>query len=639
MSRLLPLLAATTLLASGCSYFQAVPPEHRRAVVVSFDGGGERLIERMLASGIMPNLARLRREGVMADYSRTNFPSKTAAGHAALWTGAFGITNGITSNKVPPMPWADHTITEARDGFSSEALIAEPIFVTAARAGKRALVLQATHEAPFSTYGPTGRFGTGLTGSLGLMDGYSGVRGHEGVDKDPAAFHPAEGWAGLPASVRPAQEATLRIGDSTFVAVALDDPKDGTQGYDTLRLYADKNGPVLADLKPSEPGAAEAWSGAIAVATPKGPARTYVRLYDLDPALHHWLLFHTAPALGQSNKPELAQRYYDEGAAFIPAGGIKTWESGAFGPTMFAGGSGLAEDRYLDTVHFLFETYRKRARMAMSARDWDLLVSYVPFPDEAEHAWYGAIDDNSPSYDPKVAPVVWRRMETVCREVDGYIGDLLAGAGRDTVVAVASDHGMAGLAWKFYPNTALRQAGLLTTDWEGYIDLSRTKVIYAPMDGGYLLVNRIGRKGGIVPERDVPTVLAQAQAALMRVKAMDGTPVVTGFVKPDAETAELGIGGERGGDMYLNLKPGYYFDSDWDQKASFAALEPGSGGHIFDPRRPDMHAIQAYWGPGVKRGLEIPAVRNKDLAPTLCRLLGIPAPAQTTGRVITEALE
>ena len=54
---------ATTCALSGCSYFQTVPPEHRRAVVMSFDGAGERLIERMLAEGVMPRLARLRAEG------------------------------------------------------------------------------------------------------------------------------------------------------------------------------------------------------------------------------------------------------------------------------------------------------------------------------------------------------------------------------------------------------------------------------------------------------------------------------------------------------------------------------------------------------------------------------------------------
>jgi predicted AlkP superfamily phosphohydrolase/phosphomutase len=212
-------------------------------------------------------------------------------------------------------------------------------------------------------------------------------------------------------------------------------------------------------------------------------------------------------------------------------------------------------------------------------------------------------------------------------------------AGRDTVVAVASDHGMGGMGWKFHPNVPLRQAGLLAMHPDGKLDLSKTRVIYAPNDGGYLLVNRVGRKGGIVPADQVEAVLAKAQSALAAVKAHDGAPLVTQFLRPDAETIQLGIGGPRGGDMYLDLRPGYYFDSDWNKQEMFKVLAPGSAGHVFDPRRPDMHAIQAYWGPGVKRGAALGAVRNIDLAPTLSRLLALPAPAQSTGRVLTEILE
>ena len=63
----------------------------RRVVVLSLDAGGEQTIEQMLALGQMPNLARIRDEGVAADYARTNFTSKTAAGHASLWTGTWGV--------------------------------------------------------------------------------------------------------------------------------------------------------------------------------------------------------------------------------------------------------------------------------------------------------------------------------------------------------------------------------------------------------------------------------------------------------------------------------------------------------------------------------------------------------------------
>jgi predicted AlkP superfamily pyrophosphatase or phosphodiesterase len=643
MVRFAPVLAATVLFASGCSYFQGVPPENRRAIVVSFDGGGERVMERMLDHGVMPNLARMRAEGAMADYSRTNFPSKTAAGHASLWTGAFGNVNGITANKVPLLPWSEHTILETTDGFSADSLQAEPLFVTAARAGKRALVLQATHGAPFSQYAPGGRFGTGHRASLTVLDGYAGVRGKEGLITDAKGFRPAAGWTiTLPPSVRPAQEIPIPVGSDTLWAVAVDDPQDGVQGYDTLRLYSHKNGAALGDLKPAGDrlGTPTGWSAAVPVKTDKGLASVYLRLYELDPKLGRWMLYHTPAAAGQSNNPAQAARYYGQGAEFVNGGAIRSWESGQFGKTMFEGGDGTAEDRYLDTVAFAIETNRRRAQLAVEARDWELLVSYLPFPDEALHAWYGAVDTQSPTYNPQLAPVVWQRLETVCKLADNYLGTLMAGAGRDTVLAVGSDHGMAGLKWKYHPNVTLKAAGLLVTDARGNVDLTRTKVVYAPTDGAYVLVNRVGRKGGIVPANETFQVLRQAKEAFAAVRAHDGKPLVTATFEPDADLqAELGLGGSRGGDLYLDLRPGYYFDSDWKTTEVFKALAPGSAGHVFDPRREDMHAMQAYWGPGVKRGASVGPVQNTWLAPTVCRLLGIPAPAQATGRVVTEALE
>jgi hypothetical protein len=198
---------------------------------------------------------------------------------------------------------------------------------------------------------------------------------------------------------------------------------------------------------------------------------------------------------------------------------------------------------------------------------------------------------------------------------------------------------MAGIKWLFYPNTVLKEAGLLVVDAKGQVDLSKTQVMYAAPDGGYLVVNRKGRKGGIVPESQVASVLAKAEAALKKVKAHNGKPLVTQFLRPTPETADLGLGGPRGGDVYLDLAPGYLFSKAWDKKDLFKVMPPGTAGHIFDPRRNDMHAQMSLAGPGLKRGVTIGPVRNSDIAPTIARLLDFPAPPQATGRVIEEALE
>jgi predicted AlkP superfamily phosphohydrolase/phosphomutase len=241
-------------------------------------------------------------------------------------------------------------------------------------------------------------------------------------------------------------------------------------------------------------------------------------------------------------------------------------------------------------------------------------------------------------------------LDRVGAACDRYIGALRGDP--DTVVCVTSDHGMAGLKWKFFPNVVLRQAGLLALTPDGKIDLAHTQAYYPPTDGAFLVVNRQGRKGGIVKAAQVPDVLQRAEDALRAVRAADGTPLVTEFVYPHGNDRldpvqlpdgrllydDLDIGGIRGGDLYLDLHRGYYFNPDATPAAATSAYGPGQGGHVFDPRRPEMHAAMAFAGPGVKHGVQLGPVRNIDMAPTITHLLGLPVPARATGRVLEEAL-
>lgn len=630
------LLALAALSVAGCYRLGPVPPAERKAVMISFDGGGERVIETLLARGAMPHLAALRARGVTPDYAQTNFPSKTAAGHAALWTGAFGNVNGINGNKVFALPTSRHTILEVEDGFSSSELLAEPFFVTAARAGKRVLGLQPTHVAPFSAFQPGGRWGGPYRGSLTLIDGYSGERGVETVFGDPKAFKPAGGAAAFPRGAVAPMEATLQVGVERWRAVAFDDPADPTAGYDALRLYPET---MSAELPPLKPGLGTPWSGWLPVKTADGPGRAVFKLFELAPDLSRFRLYHSTPVEVTSNKPEAVANYYEPGG-FLLGGAMDPWSRGELGTTMFKGGDGTAEDYYLETVARTFAAEHASLRVAFERRDWDLLFQYIPYPDEALHYWYGAVDTESPSYDPAIAPRVWRQIERVAGHIDRYIGEVAARAGDDTVIALVSDHGMAGIKWLFYPNTVLKEAGLLAVDAKGVVDLKKTQVMYAATDGGYLVVNRQGRKGGIVPEHRVAAVLKRAEAALAAVQAHDGTPLVTQFIRPTAENAAaLGVGGPRGGDLYLDLQRGYLFHRAWDKQERFKAWPAGGAGHVFDPRRSDMHAQMTLAGPGLKRGVAIGPVRNIDAAPTIARLLNLPAPPQATGRVIEEALE
>jgi predicted AlkP superfamily phosphohydrolase/phosphomutase len=111
--------------------------------------------------------------------------------------------------------------------------------------------------------------------------------------------------------------------------------------------------------------------------------------------------------------------------------------------------------------------------------------------------------------------------------------------------------------------------------------------------------------------------------------------VVTGVYDAKVEGSAMGIGGESGGDIYIDLLPGYELDSKLGARELITKREP-HGMHGFNPLRPTMHTIMVLNGPGVQAGRRLSGVRIIDFAPTLAKLLEIPTPKDATGRVLNE---
>lgn len=609
-----------------------------RILLVSLDGGGERLIERMVDRGVMPNLAAIKEQGVQADYALTNFPSKTAAGHASLWTGAYGNVNGITGNSVP-LPGG--TFLQNRSGFRADALKAEPIWITAAKNGKRVVANQATHLEPLTIYQDGGRFGGAHAKNLTLFDGYSGLLNEDGLIAPLSDPRPASDWRDAPTAS--AQEFPFRIGESQFWAFVYDDPQDPVLGYDTMLIRPDKTRTAGSlRLKPgrSSAGTIDKFSPPVKVKAKKDvETSVYLRLFEMAPDLSKLTFYRTALVRDQSNRPEIVGRWLQDTGGMVLTGAASLYGNGHFGPTLVDGGQGEAEERFVETVRLMVANRLEKLRYATKSYPWDLTLSYLPYPDGAEHMWYGLLDPESPVHRPTLAPKLWPYMEEICRIVDGYIGEMRAIAGTQGHVVVVSDHGMEGVGWDFLPNVALREAGLLELTEAGTIDLRRSAALYSPNDGGYVVINRASH-GGVVLPKDVPAVKERVILALSGLKAPDGRRLVTAVYDAAQADSSLGIGGPEGGDLYLDILPGYLFHPQANAKTMIRPRPAlGSGGHVFNPARPTMHAIFYAAGPAFKQGVVIPPVRTIDVAPTLSRLLGIPAPADARGRVITEALK
>jgi predicted AlkP superfamily phosphohydrolase/phosphomutase len=180
----------------------------------------------------------------------------------------------------------------------------------------------------------------------------------------------------------------------------------------------------------------------------------------------------------------------------------------------------------------------------------------------------------------------------------------------------------------------LRQAGLLALDAEGRVDLARTRAYYAPAQ--YVLINRVGRTGGIVTPAEEDAVRRAVSQALRTLPSGTRQPIVLDVLDPRTPGHVPSFGGPQGGDLYLSVAPGYNLSPRLDGQA-VETVRP-RGEHFLDPDRPAMQAAFALAGAGVAAGVDLGRIRQIDVAPTLCHLLGIEPPAQATGVVLTPAL-
>lgn len=597
-----------------------------KAIVMAWDGTVSSFAKEMLRDGKLPNLAKLIAGGAFAEEVIAGFPSKTAPGFASLMTGAPPRLTGISGNRVPRAPREQFTILDSLAGFAGAPLRAEPIWATARRAGKKSLV---SHIPSFAEE---------RAEDVVRFSGYNLIAGRDGIvtrraikSDSPAA------WQNPPASDAPALEFEFTVGESPLIGLLIDDPADPQAGYDTVIVSTGRDGrQTAARLKPMtpSPGGELFWSAPTAVkGSNNSDAKVYFRLFDLKADGSDFFLYYTRPmrdlefAATAESSPTV-RTFIGNGASFL-------YQNGTFGRTLANGGSGNAEARYLETMQFAQHQLMETNRWAMDNLPWDLFLAYTPFPDEAEHAWRGQLDTTLPTFRQEIADKLRPFLEEVYRSSDEHLGLLLSKRPDNTVMALISDHGVQGIHKRVALNLWLHQQGYLVLDSQNRVDLSKTKVLYPAANNGYLLINSTDRKGGIVRPEERAELAAKISQGLLALRDGD-KPVVTAAIDAASEGEARGIGGEVGGDLYVDLAYGYDFDPRLSGGQAIADAEP-YGTHGANPEQPSMRTLMVFNGPGVQAGQKLTNVKIIDFAPTLAWLLGLPQPKDASGKVLYEA--
>ncbi|MCL5074348.1 MAG: alkaline phosphatase family protein [Chloroflexi bacterium] len=303
---------------------------------------------------------------------------------------------------------------------------------------------------------------------------------------------------------------------------------------------------------------------------------------------------------------------------------------------------------------------------------WDLLIVQLHAPDGLYHETQNEICPDWALYDPQRAEEAWERFRQEYKVLDQMVGEILRHcADEETLKVVLSDHGCIPTLKTVWAGKALMEAGLLSykKDEAGrlVLDWEKSKVILGDFPLAMnIWVNLKGREpqGIVGPGEEYERVRTEAIKALysMRDPETGECPVVLALRTEEASF--LGQWGDRVGDIV------YYFAAGYSNKRTiFSAgpidpsLIPETGFEtvyegiwavrgvylqgIHDCYLPNaeisgcsVRAVLVMAGPGIKRGYRLPVPPwTVDVAPTIAYLLGIPAPAQSEGNIVGNALE
>ncbi len=178
-------------------------------------------------------------------------------------------------------------------------------------------------------------------------------------------------------------------------------------------------------------------------------------------------------------------------------------------------------------------------------------------------------------------------------------------AGRSTVIIV-SDHGFRAYRHRIHGNVLLEQKGILSAASDGKLHGDAWVV---PEGGvGLVYANNSARKAELI---------AQIRSIYSNAEGIEKIYGVEDFAALGLPTPTES---DQGPDLVLAGKPDYAFSGD---AAKSYITDANGGTHGFLNSDPQMQAIFMAWGAGVPKHAQFGAITNREVAPTIAKLLGL----------------
>lgn len=338
---------------------------------------------------------------------------------------------------------------------------------------------------------------------------------------------------------------------------------------------------------------------------------------------------------------------------------------------------------FLDALHYSIQQRAKTAAYLLHKYDWDLGILVFPETDTVCHGLWWAYDATHHQHHQEDPEQFENGIRDIYRDIDAYIGELVASLPTDTTVLVMSDHGHGPLRNFLYVNNFLKERGFLKIKTAppsrlkdiafrfgltprttygillnlGLGKLRRTmdkrrsgrgllKRFFLSLDDvdwantraysiGYIGEVHINLKGrepnGIVePGTEYEWVRDELIRVLRALTLPDGSPLVEYIWKKE----EIYKG------AHLNDAPDILFLPKNLETIAFGDFEFGSN-KIVEPSygvssSHRMNGIFIAAGQDIQAQAQISAPSLTELAPTILHLLGLLVPRDMDGRVLSE---
>lgn len=175
---------------------------------------------------------------------------------------------------------------------------------------------------------------------------------------------------------------------------------------------------------------------------------------------------------------------------------------------------------------------------------------------------------------------------------------------RSTLIIV-SDHGFRSYRHRIYANVLLQEKGIVTA-----VDGKLRGDAWVVPEGGSAMVyvSNPARRAALVPR------LKEIFGGAEGVEKVYGVEDFAGLGIPTP------LASSQGPDLVLAAKPDYAFAGD---TAKTYITDANGGTHGFLNSDPQMQAIFMAWGEGVPKNAQLGAITNREVAPTIAKLLGI----------------